>query len=288
MAKQKEKGKFKEKWLHRYRMVVLNDDTFEERFSLNLTRLNVFVVTVISAIILISLTTVLIAFTPLREFIPGYASTKLTKDVFVLEKKTDSLITAIELKQQKYDRISMVLTGNITADEYARIDSVTKVEIANSKDLPIAIEEDSVLREEVEREDRFNLIEGATTKTNFVLFAPVKGIISDPYNAQKKHYAIDVTAATNSPVKAAADGTVIFAGWSSDTGNTILMEHSYGVLTVYKHMATLNKSQNDQVQAGEVIGIVGNTGELTTGSHLHFELWIDGYPQDPTNFINFE
>ena len=288
MAKQKEKGKFKEKWLHRYRMVVLNDDTFEERFSLNLTRLNVFVVTVISAIILISLTTVLIAFTPLREFIPGYASTNLTKYVFVLEKKTDSLITAIELKQQKYDRISMVLTGNITADEYARIDSVTKVEIANSKDLPIAIEEDSVLREEVEREDRFNLIEGATTKTNFVLFAPVKGIISDPYNAQKKHYAIDVTAATNSPVNAAADGTVIFAGWSSDTGNTILMEHSYGVLTVYKHMATLNKSQNDQVQAGEVIGIVGNTGELTTGSHLHFELWIDGYPKDPTNFINFE
>lgn len=288
MAKKKENGKFKKKWLHRYRMVVLNDDTFEERFSLNLTRLNVFIVTVISAILLIGLTTVLIAFTPLREFIPGYASTKLTKDVFFLEKQTDSLITAIELKQQKYERINMVLSGNITAAEYARIDSVAKVEIASSADLPVAIEEDSLLREEVDREDKFNLIEGATIKTNFVLFAPVKGIISDPYSAQKKHYAVDITAATNSPVKAAADGTVIFAGWSADTGNTILMEHSYGVLTVYKHMATLNKSQNDQVQAGEVIGIVGNTGELTTGPHLHFELWMDGYPQDPTNFINFE
>ena len=194
----------------------------------------------------------------------------------------------MQLKQQKYERINMVLSGNITAAEYARIDSVAKVEIASSADLPVAIKEDSLLREEVDREDKFNLIEGATIKTNFVLFAPVKGIISDPYSAQKKHYAVDITAATNSPVKAAADGTVIFAGWSADTGNTILMEHSYGVLTVYKHMATLNKSQNDQVQAGEVIGIVGNTGELTTGPHLHFELWMDGYPQDPTNFINFE
>lgn len=288
MAKKTEKGKFKKKWLHRYRMVVLNDDTFEERFSLNLTRLNVFIVTVISAIILIALTTVLIAFTPLREFIPGYASTKLTKDVFILENQTDSLLTAIRLKQEKYDRINMVLSGNITAQEYARIDSIAKVETAISQELPKVILEDSLLREEVSREDKFNLIEGATTRTNFVLFAPVKGTISDVYNAQKKHYAVDITAAANSPVKAAADGTVIFAGWSADTGNTVLMEHSYGVITVYKHMATLSKSQNDQVQAGEVIGIVGNTGELTTGPHLHFELWIDGYPQDPTNFINFE
>ncbi|MEP5131236.1 M23 family metallopeptidase [Nonlabens ulvanivorans] len=274
--------------MHRYRMVVLNDDTFEERFSLNLTRLNVFIVTVLSAIILIGLTTVLIAFTPLREFIPGYASTKLTKDVITLESKTDSLLTSIQLQQQKYDRIQMVLSGNITAAEYARIDSIAKVETANQENLPIPIEEDSLLREEVDREDKFNVIEGATSRTNFIFFTPVTGTISDGFNAEKKHYAVDITSAANSPVKAAADGTVIFAGWSTDTGNTILMEHSYGVITVYKHMATLSKKQNDQVQAGEVIGIVGNTGELTNGPHLHFELWMDGYPQDPTNFINFQ
>ncbi|PQJ31503.1 peptidase M23 [Nonlabens arenilitoris] len=288
MAIKKEKGKLKRKWLHRYRMVVLNDDTFEERFSLNLTRLNVFIVTVLSAIILIGVTTVLIAFTPLREFIPGYASTKLTKDVITLENKTDSLLTSIQLQQQKYDRIQMVLSGNITAAEYARIDSIAKVETANQENLPIPIEEDSLLREEVDREDKYNVIEGATSRTNFVFFTPVTGTISDGFNAQKKHYAVDITSAANAPVKAAADGTVIFAGWSTDTGNTILMEHSYGVITVYKHMATLNKKQNDQVQAGEVIGIVGNTGELTNGPHLHFELWMDGYPQDPTNFINFQ
>ncbi|EAS20679.1 M23 family metallopeptidase [Nonlabens mediterrranea] len=288
MATKKEKGKLKRKWLHRYRMVVLNDDTFEERFSLNLTRLNVFIVTVLSAIILIGLTTVLIAFTPLREFIPGYASTKLTKDVITLENKTDSLLTSIQLQQQKYDRIQMVLSGNITAAEYARIDSIAKIETANQEDLTMPIEEDSLLRDEVDREDKYNVIEGATTRTNFIFFTPVTGTISDEFNAQKKHYAVDITSAANAPVKAAADGTVIFAGWSTDTGNTILMEHSYGVITVYKHMATLNKKQNDQVQAGEVIGIVGNTGELTNGPHLHFELWMDGYPQDPTNFINFQ
>ena len=288
MAKEKEKGKLKKKWLHRYRMVVLNNDTFEERFSLNLTRLNVFIVTVISAIILIGLTTVLIAFTPLREFIPGYASTKLTKDVIVLENKTDSLLNSIDLQQQKYDRIQMVLSGNITAAEYAKIDSIAKIETAVNQELPEPIVEDSLLREEVDREDKYNVIEGATSRTNFVFFTPVTGTISDGYNADSEHYAVDITAAANSPVKAAADGTVIFSGWSADTGNTILMEHAYGVITVYKHMATLNKKQNNQVQAGEVIGIVGNTGELTTGPHLHFELWMDGYPQDPTNFINFE
>lgn len=288
MAKQREKGKLKQKWLHRYRMVVLNDDTFEERFSLNLSRLNVFIITVLSAIILIGLTTVLIAFTPLREFIPGYASTKLTKDVITLENRTDSLLNSIVLQQQKYDRIQMVLSGNITTAEYAKIDSIAKVETAINQKLPDPIPEDSLLREEVEREDRYNLIEGAIARTNFVFFTPVTGTISDGFDAQKKHYAVDITAAANSPVKAAADGTVIFAGWSSDTGNTVIMEHAYGVITAYKHMATLNKSQNDQVQAGEVLGIVGNTGELTTGPHLHFELWMDGYPQDPINFINFQ
>lgn len=269
-------------------MVVLNDDTFEERFSLKLTRLNVFIVTLVSAVILVGLTTVFIAFTPVREFIPGYSSSELRNETTALLQETDSLKTRLALNEQQYSRIKMVLSGDITSEEYARIDSIAQVETNLSISDFTPGRQDSLLREEVAREDKYNLIEGAKARTNFVFFKPLRGKISNEFNAAEKHYGVDVTAATNTPIKAAAPGTVIFSGWSAETGYTILLEHSYGLLTVYKHCGTLLKAQNDQVLAGEVIASVGNTGELTNGPHLHFELWSDGYALDPINFINFE
>jgi len=282
------KKKYKSKWRNHYRMVVLNDDTFEERFSLKLTRLNVFIVTLVSAVILVGLTTVFIAFTPVREFIPGYSSSELRNETTALLQETDSLKTRLALNEQQYSRIKMVLSGDITSEEYARIDSIAQVETNLSISDFTPGRQDSLLREEVAREDKYNLIEGAKARTNFVFFKPLRGKISNEFNAAEKHYGVDVTAATNTPIKAAAPGTVIFSGWSAETGYTILLEHSYGLLTVYKHCGTLLKAQNDQVLAGEVIASVGNTGELTNGPHLHFELWSDGYALDPINFINFE
>ncbi|AZQ43132.1 M23 family metallopeptidase [Nonlabens ponticola] len=279
--------KYKSKWRHHYRMVVLNDDTFEERFSLKLTRLNVFVMTVVSAVILIGLTTLFIAFTPVREFIPGYSGIDNRPQTMALLRETDSLKSQLAINEQQYDRIQMVLSGNITSEEYERIDSIARVETAASADFSIS-REDSLLREEVAREDRYNVLEGATARTNFVFYTPVKGSISNGFNVKERHYAVDVTAPVSTPIKAAAPGTVIFSGWAAQTGYTILLEHSNGLITVYKHCETLNKEQNDQVLAGEVIASVGNTGELTNGPHLHFELWSNGYPLDPTNFINFE
>ena len=125
-------------------------------------------------------------------------------------------------------------------------------------------------------------------KTNFVLFTPVNGEISEEYNAENKHYAVDIVVAKNTPVKATADGTVIFAEWTVETGFVVLIEHSYGLISVYKHNATLTKEQGDFVKAGEVIATSGNTGDLSTGPHLHFELWSDGYSVNPTNFIDFK
>ncbi len=269
-------------------MVVLNDDTFEERFSLKLNRINVFVVTVVSAVILIALTTLFIAYTPVRELIPGYSSSELRNETTVLMQETDSLKLKLALNEQQYQRIKMVLSGDITTEEYARIDSVAQVETTLSLQDFEPSREDSLLRAEVAREDKYNVIEGATARTNFVFFKPIKGSISNGFSVKQKHYAVDVTAGTNTPVKAAAAGTVIFSGWTAETGYTMLLEHAYGLITVYKHCGTLTKSQNDQVLAGEVIASVGNTGELTNGPHLHFELWSNGYPLDPTNFINFE
>ena len=132
------------------------------------------------------------------------------------------------------------------------------------------------------------MFESATSKVSFVLFSPVTGTISEAYNPQEKHYAVDIAVAKDTPIKAVADGTVILAEWTTQTGYVIVLDHGNGLISVYKHNSALTKSQGDLVESGEVVAISGNAGELTTGPHLHFELWSDGYPIDPTNFIDFE
>ena len=288
MAKKKKKEKkLAKKLLHQYRLVILNEDTFEERFAIKLTRLNVFVLTSISAIVLIFFTTLLIAFTPLREYVPGYSSARLKKEASLLNYKTDSLVRELELNKQYYSSIRNVLTGDIASVEFNR-DSI--MELAKNDLDYLEVEknkEDSILRAKVKKEDKYNLFESSIDPSNFVLFPPVNGTISDDYDIQEKHYAVDVVVATNTPVKAVADGTVIFAEWTVETGYVVIMEHNQELISVYKHNSAITKSQGDLVKAGEVIAMSGNTGELSTGPHLHFELWSKGYPVNPTNFIDF-
>ncbi|WP_282134878.1 M23 family metallopeptidase [Seonamhaeicola maritimus] len=288
MKKKKEPKKIKRKLLDKYRLVILNELTFEERLSIKLTRLNVFVLGSVSALLLIVLTYLLIAFTPLREYIPGYSSTKLKKRATELSFKTDSLQQVIAMNELYYGSIKKVLKGDVSTVDFNKDSIIEAVKLeAGEVDLaPIA--EDSLLREKVDKEDKYNLFESATSATNFVLFPPVSGTISEPYNLEEKHYAVDVVVAKDTPVKATADGIVIFSEWTVSTGYVIILEHSYGLISVYKHNAELSKSQGDLVKAGEVIAIAGNTGELSTGPHLHFELWNDGYPINPTNFIDFK
>lgn len=287
MAKKKPE-KIKKKLLDKYRLVILNENTFEERLSLKLTRLNVFVIVTLSSILLVGLTILLIAYSPLKEYIPGYSSTALKKQATDLSFKTDSLQQVLAMNDRYFSSIKKVLKGDVTSEELNR-DSIleaTKLEISEVDLNPI--KEDSLLRAKVEKEDKYNLFESATSVTNFVLFPPVSGTISEGYNVKEKHYAVDIVVPKDTPIKATADGIVIFAEWTADTGHVILLEHSYGLISVYKHNATLTKSQGDLVKAGEVIATSGNTGELSTGPHLHFELWSDGYPINPTNFIDFE
>ncbi|MEP0263385.1 M23 family metallopeptidase [Dokdonia sp.] len=285
--KKGEKKAITKKLLHKYRLVILNEDTFEERLSFKLTRLNVFILVGISAIILIALTTLLIAFTPLREYIPGYSSAKLKLQAQQLLVKTDSLKTVIDVNEQQYASIRKVLTGDLKTIEF------DKDSIENTSGVPNEItiqpsKEDSLLRATVEQQDKYNLFESASTPVDFALFPPVKGIISSGYDSELKHYAVDVVTEKDEPVKAAADGTIIFASWTADTGHVLIIEHANNLITVYKHNASLSKEQGDLVKAGEVIATVGNTGELTTGPHLHFELWNNGYPINPINYIDFK
>lgn len=287
MSEQKPKKKFARKLLHKYRLVVLNEDTFEERFSIKLTRLNVFVLVSLSSIFLVAATTFIIAFTSLREFIPGYSSAKLKRQATELNYKTDSLQQVIALNEQYFASIKRVLTGDVKTVEFNR-DSILEA-AKNDAEIPNVepTKEDSILRAKVDKEDKYNLFESAISASNFVLFPPVNGTISEPYNVKEKHYAVDIVVAKNTPVKATADGTIIFAEWTAETGYVVIIEHSYELISVYKHNASLTKEQGDLVKAGEVIAMAGNSGEYSTGPHLHFELWSRGYPINPTNFIDF-
>lgn len=288
VKRKKSNQKFAKKLLHKYRLVILNEDTFEERLSFRLTKLNVFVAVSLGAIILIAGTTVLIAFTGLREYIPGYSSSYLKRQATELAYKTDSLQNVLTINNRYYESIRKVLTGDLEPAILNR-DSLIKARQLDPSSFDLsASRADSLLRAEVIQEDKYNVLETAGEEMEFALFPPVKGSISEKYNLKSRHYAVDVVVAKNAPVKAVADGRVIFSEWSAATGHVLIIEHNYGLLSVYKHNSSLTKEQGDFVRYGEVIALAGSSGELSTGPHLHFELWKDGNPVNPTDYIDFE
>lgn len=285
--KKRNKKKLQKKLLHKYRLVVLNEDTFEERFAVKLTRLNVFFLTSLAAIILVTLTTLLIVFTPLREYIPGYSSAALQKQALQLDTKTDSLMKTINMNDAYINSLKRVLRGEVSTVVINK-DSIFKAAQVDTDILELnRSKADSLLREKVRNEDKYNLFETASTVKDFVFFPPVKGSISSKFDLNEKHFAVDIVIPINTPVKATSDGRVLFASWTSDAGYVIIIDHGDELISVYKHNSSLTKSQGDFVKAREVIAISGASGELSTGPHLHFELWSNGIPLNPTNFIDF-
>lgn len=282
----KQKGKLKQKLTDKYRLVVLNEDTFQERFSLKLSLLNVFVLSGVFSFLLILVTTFFITFTPVKEYIPGYSSTDLKIKATKLAFQTDSLKRKLDVLRDFTKALQPILTGEIEAEA---IDSVNLLERINIQDsLLNATREDSLFREKIESQDRFPIQNNAETNVKIVFFAPLNGSVSEGFDSQKNHLAVDIVAKKNTAVKATADGTVIFSGWTTETGYVIILKHAYNYTSVYKHNGNLLKEQGDFVKSGEVIASVGSTGELTTGPHLHFELWSGGYAINPINFIDFK
>ncbi len=477
MSKNKtNKSKLRKKLTKKFRLVVLNEDSFEERFSFKLTRLNVFVLSGVFSVFLVGITVLIIAFTPIKEYIPGFSSTKLKKQATDLFYKVDSLQEHLIMLDKFTSSLRPVLIGekdtlnaqlpyikaiqteaivskakNIANDsvgaviaaiqteldntykeyyrkekfsleqEYAeredtlvakynteveklktteekaialdvKIEELQKQLVSEKKELTelkkkLALKEvekkypssssskdnevkrtlavqkiiekeflqkeqaliqtyekqlalfrdtlllknqlidtlersvvlyqrkkigelsdelpfnevspldekllersnlESVFREGVEREDRFSLFDFESNKVDLVFFEPVKGVITEGYSVKEKHYAVDIAVTKGTAVKSVADGVVIFAEWTSETGYVLIIEHANRYLSVYKHNEILYRSQGDLVQSGEVISVAGSSGEYSTGPHLHFEMWHKGYPVNPINFIEFE
>ena len=287
--KTSKKSKLRQRITNKFRLVVLNEDTFEERLSFKLTILNIFVLGGVFSIVLVALTSVFIAYTPIREYIPGYASTKLKKDATRLVYETDSLKNRLQLLEN-YTKVLIPILSGDTPISNVDFDSLK----LNSKQIQFderklnASKNDSLFREKIDSKDRFPLFDKAENKIDIVFFAPITGNITQKFDVENKHFAIDISQKTGTPVKAIEDGRVIFSEWTTETGYVLIIEHGTGFISVYKHNGALLKKQGDFVKSGEAIATVGSTGELTTGPHLHFELWYNGYPVNPINYIDFK
>lgn len=273
---------------YKYRLVILNDDTFEEKLSFKLSRLNVFVSIGVSAIVLIAGTTLLIALTPLREYIPGYSSARLRRQAFDLVRKTDSINTQLAYQQRYLNTIKNIVEGK-APDSLNTLPPEQVAQLPQEEALAPSEQEVS-LRKKVEEEERFNVEPSASKSRNLEnlgFFTPLKGVVSNAFSKENQHQAIDILAPANSAIKACLDGHVILAEWTAETGHILMLQHANGLISVYKHNSALLKKQGDLVKAGEAIAIIGNSGELTTGPHLHFELWHEGNPIDPQLFMRF-
>ena len=264
----------------------MNHDNLEVKMSFKLNRLNTFAIGGILALSLIALTSFLIAFTPIKEYIPGFSSSKLKKDTRNLVYRIDSLETHIANNEQYIKGIQSLLSGNIQVEDLKTYRETTNIK---AEDVNLgASHQDSLFRQEIDEKDRFSVFNNASKTNKIVFFAPVKGDITNNFNSKDKHFAIDIAVAKKTPVKAVADGTVIFSGFTIDTGYVLILEHTQGFLSVYKHNQSLFKEQGELVLSGEVIANSGSTGSLTTGPHLHFELWNEGYPVNPQDYIDFQ
>ncbi|MDR1582982.1 MAG: M23 family metallopeptidase [Prevotellaceae bacterium] len=272
----------------KYRLGIYNDITYEQVFHFRLKGREVLIVLVIAILLLVCLNTFFIAFTPLREFIPGYPNKETRKTMQANILMIDSLENEIIEWTHYWNNSIRALSGNSTQIIKNPPDS----NVANKPFVDVRSKQDSLFRDRIEKEEKFDFRYNFSFKKNkniseMHLMTPLKGKITSRFNVGENHIGIDIVSSPNDVVVATLDGTVIVAEWTLETGNTILIQHNDNIISVYKHNAKLLKKQGSKVRAGDAIAIMGNSGELTYGPHLHFELWSDGVPIDPEQYIVF-
>jgi murein DD-endopeptidase MepM/ murein hydrolase activator NlpD len=272
----------------KYRVIIYNDQSYEEVWSGIITRSKIFTYLAIGIAVFIVILILALFLTPINRLLPAYANSQMQQQILENARKLDSLEQVIKINDQYSSRLRSIFQGNVPREDEIS-DTIASL---NNDFLFTKSKHDSILRRQIEEEERFNL--SLQRETNPVLdfsklhfFMPVKGIISNNFNREERHYGIDIVAEPNNPIMATLDGTVIGANWTLATGYVIEIQHDNNLISVYKHNAALLKQVGDQVKAGETIAIMGNTGEYSTGPHLHFELWHNGTPLNPVDYIVF-
>ena len=287
MAKDDKK---KSNWRDKYRFSVINDHTLEEIWRIILTRYNAFLLITFLVVFIIVATSALISFTNLREFIPGYPDVAMRRNILMSAIRLDSLDHELKLRDKYFENLNSIISGNALVEMSVQQDNAKNYKAIKFNTSP----DDSALRARVEKEERYNLTLGPSATesvsglANLHFFAPVKGIVSGRYDVRTKHFGTDIVTKPRAVVSAVLDGTVIFTGWTMETGFVIEVQHPNNIVSVYKHNASLIKETGDLVRAGDAISVVGDSGELyTSGPHLHFEIWYKGSPLDPEKHILF-
>ena len=286
-SKEKKRG-FLRKLTHKYRLVILNEESYEEVGFIRLSRLNILAIVGIMTLLVIALVYVTIAYTPIRELIPGYPDAMMSHHIRQNAMKLDSIQRELAIRDQYFININRIVNGERPEDFL----NDTSINQGADEIIFHRSANDSILRQKVEAEEQFRLSISDRPADGKKLhdihfFTPVRGIVTNPFNPLENHYGIDLVAGPNEVVKAALGGTVTMATWTLETGHVIQIQHENNMMSVYKHNAELFKTVGMKVNAGDAIAIVGNSGELTTGPHLHFELWHNGVPLNPADYIAF-
>ncbi|MDR2497097.1 MAG: M23 family metallopeptidase [Tannerellaceae bacterium] len=271
----------------KYKLSFFNEGTLEEVWSFRLSQLSAFSILFAFALLLVIFTSVIIITTPIRNYLPGYLDVEVRKDIMQNALRADSLERIIYMQGKYLSNVVAILSGTMPVDTVRRVDSASIIKA--DYNIPRSEKEEDFVRETYEKE-KYNLtaLNPTTMPTNVVFFyKPVKGVVSSGYDASKNHFGIDLVGAPRENVFATLDGTVIFTGFDPQFGNIIQLQHRGGFVSIYKHNELLLKRMGDKVIAGEAIAIIGNTGELSTGPHLHFELWHNGIAVNPEEYISF-
>lgn len=271
----------------RFRLTVLNESTFEEKFSYSLTPLNVIIMFGGMLIVFGVLIYLLVAFTPLKNYvIPDYASTIYREEAHIARMQADSLLDESRKTERYLNDLKVILSGGTLRNATDSLQSG-----AASADLNYNVSDlDESMRQKISEQDRFSIEaveETEDRKKGLILFKPVNGTIFSSFNPKDGHYGIDLVAPKDDPVKSVLDGTVIAAAFTADDGNIISVQHANNLVSVYKHNSVLLRKVGDMVKAGESIAFIGDTGENSEGPHLHFELWENGAPVNPTQYLSF-
>ena len=271
----------------KYKLTITNENTLEEIVGIHVSKLNGVSVQLSAVTVLFLKASLIIAFTPLRNYLPGYMNSEVREQVVLNALRADSLQWVLERQRMYIMNIQDIISGNVKVDSVQSIDSLT---IVRSEELMERTQAEDEFRKQYEETERYNLttIDNASVVTGLVFFRPTRGMISSEFDANAKHFGIDIAASPNESVLATLDGTVILATYTAETGYVIQLQHGQNLVSVYKHCGSLLKKVGDTVKAGEAIALVGKTGEKTTGGpHLHFELWNRGRALDPSKYIVF-
>ena len=270
----------------KYKLTIINENTLEEIVGIHVSKLNGVSVLLSAVTVIFLIASLIIVFTPLRNYLPGYMNTEIREQVVTNALRADSLQWLLDRQRMYIMNIQDINSVNIKVDSVYSIDSLTE---ARTEELMERTQAEEEFRKQYEETERYNLttIDNAQAVTGLIFFRPTRGMVSSEFDANQKHFGIDIAASPNESVLATLDGTVILATYTADTGYVIQVQHSQNLVSVYKHCGSLLKKVGDSVKAGEAIALVGNTGEKTTGPHLHFEIWNRGRALDPSKYIVF-